>query len=116
MCITHYGLDIPAHPNLKNLSTLDNLCHGLVTSGKANMYLLVDISLQIVLTLHVSTTTSKRDFLAMKILKTSLKSNVYEFLGDYLLMYVKKKITETICVEEIINSFYFIKDRRAYLK
>ncbi|KAL8134531.1 hypothetical protein AgCh_009522 [Apium graveolens] len=109
--------DIPVHPDLKNLSTLGDLCHGLVTTGKADMYPLVKKLLRLVLTLPASTATSERAFSAMKIVKTSLRNRMEdEFLRDYLVMYIEKEIAETIFAEEIIDSFYLIKERRANLK
>ncbi|XP_074356064.1 uncharacterized protein LOC141695740 [Apium graveolens] len=110
-------LDVPVHPDLKNLSTLCDLCHGLVTTGKTDMYPLVDRLLRLVLTLPASTTTSERAFSAMKIVKTSLRNRMEdEFFRDYLIVYIEKEIAETISAEEIIDSFYLIKERRAHLK
>ncbi|KAK1372545.1 zinc finger MYM-type protein 1-like [Heracleum sosnowskyi] len=85
--------------------------------GKADMYPLVDRLLRLVLTLPASTTTSERAFSAMKIVKTSLRNRMEdEFLRDYLIVYIEKEIAETISTEEIIDSFYLIKERRAHLK
>ena len=99
------------------MSTLGDLCHGLVTTGKADMYPLVDRLLRLVLTLPASTATSERAFSAMKIVKTSLRNRMEdEFLRDYLLLYIEKEIAETISTDEIIDSFYSIKERRAHLK
>ncbi|XP_074343029.1 uncharacterized protein LOC141680812 [Apium graveolens] len=115
--LQHYGLDVPVHPDLKNLSTLGDLCHGLVTTGKTDMYPLVDRLLRLALTLPASTATSERAFSAMKIVKTSLRNRMEdEFLRDYLIVYIEKEIAETISAEEIIDSFYLIKERRAHLK
>ncbi|KAL8155663.1 hypothetical protein AgCh_000894 [Apium graveolens] len=115
--LQHYGLDVPVHPDLKNLSTLGDLCHRLVTTGKADMYPLVDRLLRLVLTLPASTATSERAFSAMKIVKTSLRNRMEdEFLRDYLIVYIEKEIAETISAEEIIDSFYLIKEKRTHLK
>ncbi|XP_074342645.1 uncharacterized protein LOC141680274 [Apium graveolens] len=109
--LQHYGLDVPVHPDLNNPSTLGDLCHGLVTTGKADMYPLVDRLLRLVLTLPTSTATSERAFSAMKIVKTSLRNRMEdEFLRDYLIVYIEKEIAETISAEEIIDSFYLIKE------
>ncbi|KAL8149073.1 hypothetical protein AgCh_006177 [Apium graveolens] len=59
--------DVPVHPDLKNLSTLGDLCHGLVTTGKADMYPLVDRLLRLVLTLPASTAKSEQLFLLWKL-------------------------------------------------
>ncbi|XP_074360139.1 uncharacterized protein LOC141700217 [Apium graveolens] len=64
-----------------------------------------------------STATSERAFSAMKIVKTSLRNRMEdEFLRDYLIVYIEKEIAETISAEDIIDSFYLIKERRAHLK
>ncbi|XP_074337009.1 uncharacterized protein LOC141674186 [Apium graveolens] len=106
--LQHYGLDVPVHPDLKNLSTFGDLCHGLVTT--TDMYPLVDRLLRLVLTLPASIATSERAFSAMKIVKTSLRNRMEdEYLRDYLIVYIEKEIAETISAEEIINSFYLIK-------
>ncbi|XP_074337552.1 uncharacterized protein LOC141674751 [Apium graveolens] len=85
--LQHYGLDVPVHPDLKNLSTL------------------------------ASNAISERAFSAMKIVKTRLRNRMEdEFLRDYLIVYIEKEIAETISAEEIIDSFYLIKQRRAHLK
>ncbi|XP_074346188.1 uncharacterized protein LOC141684955 [Apium graveolens] len=98
--LQHYGLDVLVHPDLKNLSTLGDLCHGLVTTGKADMYPLVDRLLRLVLTLPTSTATSERAFSAMKIVKTSLLNRIEdEFCMDYLIVYIEKEIAETISAE-----------------
>lgn len=53
----------------------------------------------------------------MKIVKTSLRSRMEdEFLRDYLLVYIEKEIAESVSSDEIIDTFYMIKERRAHLK
>ncbi|KAL8105931.1 hypothetical protein AgCh_029663 [Apium graveolens] len=107
--LQNYGLDVPVHPDLKNLSTLGDFCHGLVTTGKADMYPLVDRLLRLVLTIRASTATSERSFSAIKIVKKSLRNRMKdEFLRDYLIVYIEKEIAETISAQEIIDFFYLI--------
>ncbi|XP_074327361.1 uncharacterized protein LOC141665279 [Apium graveolens] len=115
--LQHYGLDVPVHPDLKNLSTPGDLCHGFVTTEKAYMYPLVDRLLKLVLTLPASTATSERAFSAMKIVKTCPRNRMEdEFLIAYLFLYIEKEIAEIISIDEIINSFYLIKERHTHLK
>ncbi|KAL8105933.1 hypothetical protein AgCh_029665 [Apium graveolens] len=110
--LQNYGLDVPVHPDLKNLSTLGDFCHGLVTTGKADMYPLVDRLLRLVLTIRASTATSERSFSAIKIVKKSLRNRMKdEFLRDYLIVYIEKEIAETISAQEIIDFFYLITMR-----
>ncbi|XP_062118812.1 uncharacterized protein LOC133832491 [Humulus lupulus] len=70
--LQHFVLDIPSHPELQNLSSIHELCQGLVKTRKAIMYPLIDRLLRLVLTLPVSTATTVRTFSIMKIIKTKL--------------------------------------------
>ncbi|XP_074366548.1 uncharacterized protein LOC141707339 [Apium graveolens] len=115
--LQHYVLDLLVHPDLKNLSILSDLCHVLVITRKTDMYPLVDRLLRLVLTLAASTVTFERAFSVMKIVKTCLRNRMEdEFLRYYLLLYIEKKIAETISIDDIIDSLYLIKERRAHLK
>ena len=40
--LQHYEIDVPNHPSLRNLSTIADLCRGLVETGKSEAYPLVD--------------------------------------------------------------------------
>ena len=70
--LQHYEIDVPNHPSLRNLSTIANLCRGLVETGKSEAYPLVDRLIRLILTLPVSTATTERAFSSMKVLKTRL--------------------------------------------
>ncbi|XP_074346883.1 uncharacterized protein LOC141685692 [Apium graveolens] len=103
--------------NIENICKLAEKFYPEDLLGKADMYPLVDRLLRLVLTLTASTATSERVFSAMKIVKTSLRNRMEdEFLRDYLIVYIEKEIAVTISAEEIIDSFYLIKERRAHLK
>lgn len=79
--LQHYELDVPHDPQLKNASTLCELCRGLQETGKAKIYPLFDKLVRLILTLPVSTATTERAFSAMKIVKTRLRSTMdNEFL------------------------------------
>uniref|UniRef100_A0A803KTI3 TTF-type domain-containing protein n=1 Tax=Chenopodium quinoa TaxID=63459 RepID=A0A803KTI3_CHEQI len=115
--LQHYWLDIPIHPVLKNLTTLGDLCQGLVTTEKIKDYPLVSRLIRLVLTLPASTATTERAFSAMKIVKTNLRSKMEDdFLKDYLIVYIEKEIAETLSEDAIIDAFYMMKERRAQLK
>uniref|UniRef100_A0A803KWZ5 HAT C-terminal dimerisation domain-containing protein n=1 Tax=Chenopodium quinoa TaxID=63459 RepID=A0A803KWZ5_CHEQI len=114
--LQHYWLDIPIHPVLKNLTTLGDLCQGLVTTEKIKDYPLVSRLIRLVLTLPASTATTERAFSAMKIVKTNLRSKMEDdFLKDYLIVYIEKEIAETLSEDAIIDAFYMMKERRAQL-
>ncbi|TYH50390.1 hypothetical protein ES332_D10G203400v1 [Gossypium tomentosum] len=57
--LKHYELDVCKHPNLRKISTLSELCKSLVENGKSVMYPLVDRLICLILTLPVSTATSR---------------------------------------------------------
>jgi len=48
------------HPKLKNMSSIADLCQGLVETEKSIIYPLVDRLIQLILTLRVLTITTKQ--------------------------------------------------------
>jgi hypothetical protein len=75
--LPHFQLDVCNHPELKGLSSLDDLTSGLVKLDKDSSYPMIDKLLRLLLTLPVSTATTERAFSAIEI--TSSKQN-----GRYL--------------------------------
>ena len=60
---------------------------------------------------------TERAFSAMKIVKTRLRNRMEDdFLANYLIVYIEKKIVERFTIDMIIDDFYFMKERRAQLK
>jgi hypothetical protein len=115
--LQHYELDVPNHPKLKNMSSIADLCQGLVETEKSIIYPLVDRLIQLILTLHVSTATTEQVFSAMKIVKTRLRNRMEDdFLANYLIVYIEKEIAERFTIDMIIDDFYSMKERRAQLK
>ncbi|TYH67307.1 hypothetical protein ES332_D06G179900v1 [Gossypium tomentosum] len=115
--LKHYELDVCNHPDLRKISTLSKLSRSLVDSGKSTMYPLVDRLIRLILTLSVSTTSSKRAFSAMKIVKTQLRSKMEDdFLRSSLVVYIEKEIAEKFNINEIIDDFSEVKDRRVQFK
>ena len=109
----HYELDVIKHPDFQNMSTISELCRGLQISGKSNIYFLIDRLICLVLTLLVSTTTTKQAFLAMKLLKTRLRNRMEdEFLADNIIVYIEKEIVGNFTIEMIMDEFYSMKNRR----
>ena len=65
------------------------------------------------LTLPVSTATTKRAFSAMKLLKTKLRNRMEdEFLADNMIVYIEKEIAGNFTIEMIMDEFYSMKNRR----
>ncbi|XP_071937611.1 uncharacterized protein [Coffea arabica] len=58
--LQHFELDIPNHPELQELSGINELCQGLVKTRKSVIYHVIDRLIRLVLTLPVSTATSER--------------------------------------------------------
>ncbi|TYH24740.1 hypothetical protein ES288_A03G115100v1 [Gossypium darwinii] len=115
--LKHYELDVSKHPDLRKVSTLSKLCRSLVESGKSVMYPLVDRLIRLILTLPVSTASSERAFSAMKIVKTRLRRKMEDdFLRSSLVMYIEKEIAEKFDINEIIDDFSKVKDRRVQFK
>jgi hypothetical protein len=84
---------------------------------KKNIYPLVDRLIWLILTIPVSTATTKRVFLAMKIIKIRLRNRMEDdFLANYLIVHIVKEIAERFTIDMIIDDLYSMKERRAQLK
>ncbi|XP_028082128.1 zinc finger MYM-type protein 1-like [Camellia sinensis] len=91
--LQNYEIDILKHPEFQQLLTIFELCQMLATTRKSTIYPLVDRLICLVLTLPISTATTKRAFSAMKIVKTRLRNRMEnDFLSRHLLTYVEKDI------------------------
>jgi len=89
----------------------------LVETEKSTIYPLINRLIQFILTLPVSTTTTERAFLVMKIVKTRLHNRMEDdFLANYLIVYIEKEIAERFIIDMIIDDFYSMKERRVQLK
>ncbi|XP_057734601.1 uncharacterized protein LOC130950057 [Arachis stenosperma] len=108
----HYELDVPNHVELTNLCTISELCQGLTKTGKSLTYPLIDRLIRSVLTLLVSTATTERSFSAMNIVKNKLRNKMEdEFLANFLLIYIEKKIAKIFDIDSIIDKFYDMKNQ-----
>ncbi|XP_075670484.1 uncharacterized protein LOC142640304 [Castanea sativa] len=62
---------------------------------------------------RISTATTKRAFLAIKVVKTNLRSKMEnDFLTDSSMLYIENDITSTFSLNLIINDFEDLKKRR----
>ena len=74
---------------------------------------MIDRLIHLVLTLPVSTATTKRAFSTMKLLKTRLRNRMEdELLVDNMIVYIEKEIAGNLTVEMIMDEFYSMKNRR----
>ena len=99
------------------MSSITDLCQELVKTKKLKIYQLIDRLIRFILTFSISTATTERVFSAMKIVKTRLRNRMEDdFLANYLIVYIEKKIAEKFTIDMIIDDFYSIKEQRAQLK
>ncbi|XP_029151619.1 uncharacterized protein [Arachis hypogaea] len=114
--LQHFILDVRQHPEMKNLSTIHELCRCLAETKKSKVYYLIDRLIRLILTLPVSTATTERSFSAMKIIKTRLRNKMEDdFLADSLVIYIEKEIAEKFSSDSIIEDFKSLKTRRVPL-
>jgi len=91
--LQHFIIDARQDSNLKNLSTMQELCTCLATTKKSEIYYLIDRLLRLIMTLPVSTTTTKRYFFTMKIIKNRLRNKMeIEILASTMIIYIIKDI------------------------
>ncbi|GAV71604.1 LOW QUALITY PROTEIN: Dimer_Tnp_hAT domain-containing protein, partial [Cephalotus follicularis] len=110
--LQHYLLDVSHHRDMKNLSTIVELCK-LVDTKKSKVYDLIDRLLRLILTFPVYTVTTELSFSAMKIVKTRFRNKMEnEFLRDCMVVYMERELTKKLSVDTIINDFYSMKTRR----
>ncbi|XP_038699224.1 uncharacterized protein LOC119996606 isoform X2 [Tripterygium wilfordii] len=89
--LNHYKIDVLHHKSFQNMSTMTELCRGLVET--------------------------KRAFSAMKHVKTALRNKMEEeFLADSTMIYIERELVEDIDSDSIIDEFYSTKHRRLQLK
>ena len=107
----HYVHNVVQDPEFKNLQSLSKLCQWLVRSGNSEHYKLVFRMVRLVLTFPVSTATTERAFLAMKVVKTSLRNKMEnDFLTNSLMLYIEKDITLTFSLDSVIDDFEDLKE------
>ena len=95
------------------MKSLSELSQWLVRTGNSEHYKLVYRMVRLVLTLPVSTTTIKRAFSAMKVVKIDLWNKMEnDFLTDSFMLYIEKDITSTFNLDSIIDDFEHLKERR----
>ncbi|XP_028082672.1 uncharacterized protein LOC114283994 [Camellia sinensis] len=115
--LENYKLDISILPEFQKLSTISELCQLLAKTKKLTSYPLIDRLIRLVLTLPVSTATSKRAFSAIKLIKSKLRNRIEDgFLASYLITYIEKDIDRGFDVDSIIHAFDIMKERRVQLK
>ncbi|KAK2642205.1 hypothetical protein Ddye_023968 [Dipteronia dyeriana] len=110
-------LDVLGCPEFHNLASLSELCQCLAETKRSEHYTLIDKLIRLVLTLHVSKTTTERAFSAMKLVKTSLRNKMDDdFLTDCMVIYIEREIADIIDLDSIMDEFDDVKPRKTKLK
>jgi hypothetical protein len=71
--LKYFEFDVHTNPTLQKLSSIAESCQGLAKAEKSKTYYLIDRLICLILSLPVSTTSIKREFSIMKIVKTRLR-------------------------------------------
>ncbi|XP_073137031.1 uncharacterized protein [Henckelia pumila] len=115
--LDHYKFDVPRHAQFQNLDSLHHLCLALARTTKSVIYPMIDRLVRLVLTLSVSTTTTERAFLGMKLIKTQLRNKMKnDLLANTMVVYIERDIAFDIDTEFIINKFDVLKNRKIRLR
>ena len=98
------------------VSTLVELCQEFTNSGRSNTYIMITRLIHLVLTLPVSIATTERTFLAMKLLKTTLRNKMEDdFLTDCMTLYIERELALTIDVDYVVDEFFVLKPHQAQI-
>ena len=106
--LKHFVSDASKDEELKNISTLIDICRCLVETGRHTIYNLIDRLLRLLITLPVSTATAERAFSSMKIIKTKLRNKMED---DQMLINIEGEILENYSYDDIIEYFRKTKNR-----
>ena len=114
--LKHFVADASKDEELKNISTLIDLCRCLVETGRLTIYNLIDRLLRLLITLPVSTATAERAFSSMKIIKTRLRNKMEDDnLTNQMLINIEGGILENYSYDDVIEYFRKTKNRSADL-
>ncbi|XP_059629802.1 uncharacterized protein LOC132272726 [Cornus florida] len=75
------------------------------------------ILIRLILTLPVSTATTRRAFSAMNRVKTKLRNKMAdEFLVDCMILNIERELAEDIDIDLVVNEFHTLKNQRVHLQ
>jgi hypothetical protein len=98
------------YKSFQNIFIIFKLYRVLAETNKSHYYHLIDRLICFILILPVFTTTIDLIFSAMKHVKTVLLNKMKEeFLADFMMIYIERKLVEDINSDSIINELYSIK-------
>nr|KAJ0188823.1 hypothetical protein LSAT_V11C900487320 [Lactuca sativa] len=102
-----FNIDMTKNPRLSRVSTIADLCKGLVeTQNMRHIICLIGW--------FVSTATTEMGFSAMKIFKNRSHNKMSDdFLTNNLVVYIEREIAENIDTKSVIDEFKDLKGLRA---
>ena len=111
--LNHFIIDASTNEDMKNISTLVDICQGFVETWWHRIFNLVDRLIRLLVTLPVSTATAERIFSVLKIVKTRLRNKIEDqYLANSLLVQVEGEIVEHYTYDDIISDFKDLKNIR----
>uniref|UniRef100_A0A8R7VCW0 HAT C-terminal dimerisation domain-containing protein n=1 Tax=Triticum urartu TaxID=4572 RepID=A0A8R7VCW0_TRIUA len=111
--LKHFVSDASKDDDLKNISTLIDLCRCLVETGRHAVYNLIDRLLRLLITHPISIASVERAFSSMKIIKTRLRNKMEdENLANNLLIHIEGGILKNYSHEDVTADFISKMDRR----
>ena len=114
--LQNYITDVREDERFNQLKNIGDLGKKMVESKKRIIFLKVYPLLKLALILPLATSSVKRAFSTMKLIKTSTRNKMGDrFLSDYLVSYIDKVILEGISNDTIMQIFQGIRTRRVQL-
>ena len=107
-----YIIDEQSNDQFSQLKGISDLARKMVETKKHIVYPFVFLLVTLVLILPVATTTVKRTFYTMNIVKNRLQNRMEDqWMDDQLLVYVEKDIFDSINNDTIMQHFQNMKTR-----
>ncbi|KAL7596374.1 hypothetical protein Lser_V15G28024 [Lactuca serriola] len=93
MQLQHYEVDVVQREKYKQLISISELCQWLIKTRRATNFYLIYLVVSLILTLPISTATTKRSFSATSLVKTRLRNKMEdEFLNNSLVLYFEREL------------------------
>lgn len=108
----NYIVDMRSYDDFLDLKDIGNLVKKLVETKRDIVYLLVYLLVKLSLNLLITTATVERYFSAVKFIKNRLRNRMGDqWTNDYLIIFIKKDVFDSIGNETIMQHFQNMKSR-----
>ena len=109
-------LQVRRHAAFANCTDIESLATKMVATKKHLVFLLVYKLIELALLVLVSTTTVKRLFSAMKIIKSKLRNKIVDdWLNNLMVCYVERELFRSLDEATILRRFQNLKTRKMQL-